>query len=568
MLNIFAFRPCHFLLWCLLLSTAEWALAAPKVPQIISDNGLIYCTNASGFSFNPQTADAGTSMNVVTEQIYNKLFEPHHHSAKVEPSLAQSYRISPDGKTITITLRKGVQFQHTAWFTPTRPLNADDVVFSLNRVLGHNTSLPEFATDNKDKVNRQYQIFHELAKKSRFPYFESVKLNQKIKQVESVDPYTVKIELFAPDASILSHLASQYAVILSQEYALQLNADDNLSQLDELPVGTGPYQVQDYFRSQYIRLQRNAHYWGKKPTIPHIVIDLSTDRIGRLAKFFNNECQIASFPEPSQLGLLKNNGERFQMTMTEGMNLSYLAFNFLRPAMQNSQIRHAIAQAINRQRIIDHIYYDTATIANRIIPPVSWASRDNRRGFDDGYKPLLAKSVLQDKNLVLEMWVVDQEQVYNPSPIKMAEMIKSDLAKVGVKVKVRSVSRNFLMRNLNNKTEDYDLILSGWLTSSLDPDSFLRPILSCNTTNEITNLSNWCSPKFDNLLDLALMNNDIALRTADYYSAQQEVLAELPIFPIANIKRLLISNTKVQGIQVTPFGNIHFEKLSIKGNKQ
>ncbi|WP_439258819.1 ABC transporter substrate-binding protein [Lonepinella sp. BR2930] len=564
MLNFRIFR-FFLLLW--LLSTTHTAFSAPKVPEIITDNGLIYCTNASGFSFNPQTADAGTSMNVVTEQIYNKLFEPHNNSAKVEPSLAQSYSISADGKTIIINLRKGVQFHHTAWFTPTRNLNADDVVFSLNRVLGHNTSLPEFASDSNENINRQYQIFHELAKKSRFPYFESVKLNQKIKQVESIDPYTVKIELFAPDASVLSHLASQYAVILSQEYALQLNADDNLSQLDELPVGTGAYQVKDYFRSQYIRLQRHSHYWGKKPSIPHIVIDLSTDKMGRLAKFFNNECQIASFPEPSQLGLLKNNGERFQMTMMDGMNLSYLAFNFLRPAMQDRDTRSAIAQAINRERIIKHIYYDTATIANRIIPPVSWASSDSRRGFFYQYNPQQAKSVLQDKNLKLEMWVVDQEQVYNPSPIKMAEMIKSDLEKVGVKVKVRSVSRNFLMRNLNNKTEDYDLILSGWLTSHLDPDSFLRPILSCNTTNEITNLSNWCSPKFDSLLDFALINHNIDMRASDYYAAQQEVLTELPIFPIANIKRLLISNAEVKGIEVSPFGNINFEKLSIRGKK-
>ncbi|WP_439327413.1 ABC transporter substrate-binding protein [Lonepinella sp. BR2357] len=568
MLNTFAFRPCRFFLWLCLLSATTMALAAPKVPQIITNNGLIYCTNASGFSFNPQTADAGTSMNVVTEQIYNKLFEPTHNSAAIQPSLAQSYTVSPNGKIITIHLRKGVQFHHTPWFTPTRTLNADDVVFSLNRVLGHDTALPEFAADSNQKVNQQYQIYHELAKKSRFPYFESIKLNQKIKQVTAIDPYTVQIELFAPDASVLSHLASQYAVILSQEYVLQLNAKDNLSQLDELPVGTGAYQLKDYFRSQYIRLQRNPHYWGKKASIPHIVIDLSTDRMGRLAKFFNDECQIANYPDPSQLGLLKQRGERFQMTMTDGMNLAYLAFNFLRPAMQDVNVRRAIAQAINRERIIQHIYYDTATIANRIIPPASWAGHDNRRYQDYPYDPQQAKALLQDKKLKLEMWVIDQEQVYNPSPIKMAEMIKSDLAKVGVSVKLRSVSRNFLMRNLYNKTEDYDLIVSGWLSSSLDPDSFLRPLLTCNTTNEITNLSNWCSHKFDNLLDLALMSNNTELRNADYALAQQEILTELPIFPIANIKRLLISNTNVQGVEITPFGNIHFGKLSMKGRKK
>ena len=60
---------------CLFAFAVNSATAAPRVPEELTDNGLIYCTHASGFSFNPQTADAGTSMNVVTEQIYNKLFE-------------------------------------------------------------------------------------------------------------------------------------------------------------------------------------------------------------------------------------------------------------------------------------------------------------------------------------------------------------------------------------------------------------------------------------------------------------------------------------------------------------
>ena len=87
--------------------------AAPRVPEFLTENGLTYCTNASGFSFNPQTADAGTSMNVVTEQIYNKLFEIKNHSANVTPVLAQSYSISPDGKEILINLRHGVKFHQT-----------------------------------------------------------------------------------------------------------------------------------------------------------------------------------------------------------------------------------------------------------------------------------------------------------------------------------------------------------------------------------------------------------------------------------------------------------------------
>ena len=542
-------------------------VAAPRVPEELTDNGLIYCTHASGFSFNPQTSDAGTSMNVVTEQIYNKLFEISN-TAIPTPILAQSYSISPDGKIITIYLRKGIKFHHTDWFKPTRDFNADDVVFSLNRVLGYETYLPTLEQSAVDYKNPQYRIFHEQAKKVRFPYFESIKLNQKIESVKALNPHTVQITLFKPDASILSHLASQYAIIFSQEYAVQLNADDNLVQLDLLPVGTGPYKVKNYFRNQYVRLEKNEDYWKKDAKIKNIIIDLSTDRTGRLVKFFNGECQIASYPEVSQLGLLKENDKRYYVKSAEGMNLAYLAFNFQNAVIQDEQVRRAIAQAINRQRIIKTIYHNTATVANNIIPNISWASSVNTPDFAYDFNPSKAKKVLQDKQLHLNMWVLNEEQVYNPAPLKTAELIKEDLNNVGVNVTIRSVTRTFLIDQLNKKSENYDMILTGWLAGNLDPDSFMRPILSCNSASEMTNLSNWCDEDFDQLMDKALDSPNLWERAHVYNQAQELILSKLPIVPLANMKRVLVVNSRVRHIEMNPFGSLNFSTLSLrKGEK-
>lgn len=542
-------------------------VAAPRVPEELTDNGLIYCTHASGFSFNPQTSDAGTSMNVVTEQIYNKLFEISN-TAIPTPILAQSYSISPDGKIITIYLRKGIKFHHTDWFKPTRDFNADDVVFSLNRVLGYETYLPTLEQSAVDYKNPQYRIFHEQAKKVRFPYFESIKLNQKIESVKALNPHTVQITLFKPDASILSHLASQYAIIFSQEYAVQLNADDNLVQLDLLPVGTGPYKVKNYFRNQYVRLEKNEDYWKKDAKIKNIIIDLSTDRTGRLVKFFNGECQIASYPEVSQLGLLKENDKRYYVKSAEGMNLAYLAFNFQNAVIQDEQVRRAIAQAINRQRIIKTIYHNTATVANNIIPNISWASSVNTPDFAYDFNPSEAKKVLQDKRLHLNMWVLNEEQVYNPAPLKTAELIKEDLNNVGVNVTIRSVTRTFLIDQLNKKSENYDMILTGWLAGNLDPDSFMRPILSCNAASEMTNLSNWCDEDFDQLMDKALDSPNLWERAHVYNQAQELILSKLPIIPLANMKRVLVVNSRVRHIEMNPFGSLNFSTLLLrKGEK-
>lgn len=557
-----------FVSFFLLSVAVNQAIAAPRVPEELTDNGLIYCTNATGFSFNPQTADAGTSMNVVTEQIYNKLFDISNTSAIPTPVLAQSYSVSPDGTVITIHLRKGIKFHRTDWFKPTRDFNADDVVFSLNRVLGYETYLPTLEQSSMDYKNPQYRIFHEQAKKVRFPYFESIKLNQKIESVKALNSHTVQITLFKPDASILSHLASQYAIIFSQEYAVQLNADDNLVQLDILPVGTGPYKIKNYFRNQYVRLEKNEDYWKKDAKIKDIIIDLSTDRTGRLVKFFNGECQIASYPEVSQLGLLKENDERYYVKTSDGMNLAYLAFNFQKVAIQDEQLRRAIAQAINRQRIIKTIYHNTATVANNIIPNISWASSVNTPDFAYDFNPVEAKKVLQNKQLNLNMWVINEEQVYNPAPLKTAELIKEDLNNVGVNVTIRSVTRTFLIDQLNKKSEDYDMILTGWLAGNLDPDSFMRPILSCSSSNEITNLSNWCSEKFDQFMDEALDSANLRVRANAYNQAQELILSELPIIPIANVKRVLVASSRVQHIEMSPFGSLNFSTLSLrKGQK-
>ena len=552
---------------CWFVFMVNTVVAAPRVPEELTDNGLIYCTHASGFSFNPQTSDAGTSMNVVTEQIYNKLFEISN-TAIPTPILAQSYSISPDGKIITIYLRKGIKFHHTDWFKPTRDFNADDVVFSLNRVLGYETYLPTLEQSAVDYKNPQYRIFHEQAKKVRFPYFESIKLNQKIESVKALNPHTVQITLFKPDASILSHLASQYAIIFSQEYAVQLNADDNLVQLDLLPVGTGPYKVKNYFRNQYVRLEKNEDYWKKDAKIKNIIIDLSTDRTGRLVKFFNGECQIASYPEVSQLGLLKENDKRYYVKSAEGMNLAYLAFNFQNAVIQDEQVRRAIAQAINRQRIIKTIYHNTATVANNIIPNISWASSVNTPDFAYDFNPSEAKKVLQDKRLHLNMWVLNEEQVYNPAPLKTAELIKEDLNNVGVNITIRSVTRTFLIDQLNKKSENYDMILTGWLAGNLDPDSFMRPILSCNVASEMTNLSNWCDEDFDQLMDKALDSPNLWERAHVYNQAQELILSKLPIVPLANMKRVLVVNSRVRHIEMNPFGSLNFSTLSLrKGEK-
>ncbi|VEJ09450.1 extracellular solute-binding protein [Actinobacillus delphinicola] len=543
--------------------------AAPRIPAEVLNNGLVYCASNTGLSFNPQSAEDGTSMNIVTAQIYNRLFAIKKNSDKVMPELATGYSMSADGKTLLIYLRHHVKFQQTPWFTPTRNFNADDVVFSLNRMLGRTLDSAHPTSKILRKLGYypglQINIYHQQAKKIRFPYFQSIKLNEKIQSIDAIGKYTVRIRLYTPDYSILSHLASQYAIIFSQEYATQLDADDNLSNLDIFPVGTGPYQLNSFFRNQYVRLVRNKHYWGKKAKIKNVVIDLSNNQSGRMLKFLNNECQIAATPELSQLEILEQSrGRNYYLHEAESMNLAYLAFNFHKDLMQDERIRRAISQAINRKRIVNALYYGNASVANHLIPNTSWAFQPDVHPFDYGYDPVQARKILAPLHLTLNLWVINEEHVYNPSPISMAEIIQYDLNKAGVNVKIRYITRPFLNQHLEDDTADYDLILTGWLSNNLDPDNFMHPILSCSTQNDVTNLSHWCNADFEYKLKQALLSNKTAQRATFYNQAQDIVLNKLPIIPIANVKRILVVKDRVRGLNSMSYGNIQFSALALK----
>lgn len=541
---------------------SELALAAPKIPEDLLNRSLVYCTSVSGFTFNPQKADVGTNMNVVTEQIYDKLLEFDVAENRLKPALAERFEVSDDGLEIRLFLRKNVEFQTTAWFKPSRPMNAEDVLFSLNRMLGKVDDLPSLdraESRGSSFLQKQSEVFHQRANLAHYPYFESVALNHKIAAIDAVSPSQIRLTLTEPDNAILAHLASQYAVILSKEYALQLNADENLSQLDRLPVGTGSYQVQNYRQNDFVRLTPHPHYWGKKAQIPNLVVDFSSDGSGRMAKYLNGECDVVAFPEPSQLQAFAELPNT-QIVQAEGANLAFLAFNMQKPAMQAVIIRQKIAEAVRPERLVSQLFFEAATVADNALPPVLLKTDKPAARVKRDPEPLI-------EPIRLKMWVVDEKRVFNLHPAKMAEMIKRDLAEIGISLEIKPVSRAFIAQaNLEGEL-DYDLILTGWLGNNLDPNAFLQPILSCKNQHQVTNLANWCNEEFDYWLERAKSQQSFDESRKFYALAQKQLDQELPILPLVNAKRLLIANQRVSQLAISPFGEVRLSALTLKSEK-
>lgn len=520
------------------------ALAAPtSVPtspaslENIRQSGFVYCVNDVLNTFNPQMARSGVTIDTLAAQLYDRLLDVDPYTYRLMPELAQRWEVLDNGSTYRFYLRRDVPFQHTAWFSPTRNMNADDVIFSFQRML-----------DEKHP-------YHDV-NGGEYPYFDSLQFADSVQSIRKLGEYSVEIRLNSPDASFLWHLATHYAPILSAEYAQQLTEEDKKELLDREPVGTGPYLLNQYRHGQYIRLIRNGNYWRGLPRMRQVVVDLGSGGTGRLSKLLTGECDVLAYPAASQLTILRND-PRLRLSLRPGMNVAYLAFNVRKPPLDDRRVREAIALAINNDRLMQSIYYGTAETAASILPRASWAY-DNESQITE-YNPQKAQQILQElglTNLSLRLWVPSASQSYNPSPLKTAELIQADLAQIGVTVTIVPVEGRFQEAKLMELS--HDLTLAGWATDSNDPDSFFRPLLSCAAIRSQSNYAHWCDPTFDEVLQNALSSQQLSKRI-DYYQQAQRILAEqLPVLPLASSLRLLAYRYDMKGLVLSPFGNASF----------
>lgn len=515
------------------LTAPAWSAPAEDIRQ----TGFVYCVNGVMNTFNPQMASSGLAVDTLAAQLYDRLLDVDPYTYRLIPDLARSWEVRDNGATYRFHLRHNVAFQHTNWFTPTRTMNADDVLFSFARMF--------------DRKHPWHNV-----NGGSYPYFDSLQFVDAVQSVRKIDNDTVEIRLNSPDASFLWHLATHYAPVLSGEYADQLSAQGQQERLDREPVGTGPYQLSEYRAGQYIRLARNPRYWKGVPRLQQVVIDMGAGGTGRLSKLLTGECDVLAYPAASQLSILRDD-PRLRMTLRPGMNIAYLAFNTRKPPLDRPEVRHALSLAINNERLMESIYYGTAETAASVLPRASWAyDRDSRV---TPYNPRRAREALTAlglENLQLRMLVPSASQSWNPSPLKTAELIQADLAQIGVQVTIVPVDGRFQEAQLMGM--NHDLTLSGWATDSNDPDSFFRPLLSCAAIHSQTNYAHWCYSAFDETLQKALLSQQLSARIDSYNQAQRILAQELPVLPLASSLRLQAYRHDIKGLVLSPFGNASF----------
>lgn len=522
---------CNIIILGLLL--ISYAYAAPRIPREVIDNGLVYCANQNNFTLNPSL----DRTDLANTNIYNRLISTTDGKT-FKPELAKSYSFSNQGKSIIIKLRKDVSFHKTPWFADENKFTADDAIFSLNRFFGLNTPLFEF-----DKI---------LGFQINEPH---------LKSIEKIDDYTIKINLTENYPEFLEQLANHNAIMLSLKYAQHLEKEKKLANFYLMPIGTGVYQLNNYVRHQYVRLVKNPDYWGKNANIKNIILDLSSSFEGRLLKFLNNECQIAEAPALSQLKILENSNSDFKISQSNSMNLVYLAFNPNSSSLRNKEVRLAISNAINRQRIVDQLFYGKANIANSFLPKNAWGNKISGDFYN--FNPLQAKIILEPLNLNITLWVVRDKSFYNPEPMALANIIKYDLEQAGINVSIEYVSTNYINKNLNTS---YDLLLNGIESNTTDPALFLSKLFGYYTnTSFIFNF--WTNEKFNLVMNSLISAEQPSNQIQFINEAQKILLDKLPILPLFSANKIFVLNPRVNNFKLNKLGDFSFADLEIKDVK-
>jgi ABC-type transport system substrate-binding protein len=499
---------------------------------------LVYCADASPEGFDPSLWDS-TSTSNVTSQLFNGLVGFERGTTTLRPELATGWQITPDAKTFTFTLRRGVKFHSTPYFTPTREFNADDVIFTFRRM-----------TDPQHPFHRAFAV--------PYVYAQSLGLAEMIAGIDRVDEHTVRFRLKSPNVTFLSYFAMSFAGIHSAEYAAKLLAEGRASAINNQPVGAGPYKWKSYRKDDVLRMLPHEGFWnssGGPQKTTQLIFAISREPAVRVQKMAAGECHITAPLRDIDIAALDKRNE-VTILKKQALNISYLAFNLKKPPTDNRAVREALDIAIDRDALFRVLFPrgDAMQAVSAFPPSIAGYNGALKNEFDpERAKLLLAESGLAER-LEIDLWALPVARPTNPNGMLMAQMIQQDWAKIGVKATIKTYEWGEYLKRANNG--EHHVYMSGWSGDTGDADDFLAPNLTCAASR---NGIKFCNAAFDKLVEQGRATVDAETRNAIYREAQAIFKRERPWITIAHSSIYIPLRKDVKGFVMAPNGSMDFE---------
>jgi peptide/nickel transport system substrate-binding protein len=287
-------------------------VAALAAASLLAGAAQAKDTLALGMQLEPPVLDpTGGAAAAIREIVYANLFESLtriNEKGDVVPGLAESWTVSPDGKTYTFKLRQGVKFHDGA------PFDCSVVKFSYDRAVA------------PDSTNAQKPLFADIA------------------ATACPDPATAVVTLKRPSANFLFNMGWADAAMISPATAGANKTN---------PVGTGPFRFKNWVRGDRVELVRNVDYWGSKPALSAVTFRFIADPSAATAAMMAGDIDAYSnFPAPEVIDQFRSD-KRFTVDIgtTEGKVI--VSLNEARKPFDDVRVRRALIEAIDRKQVID-----------------------------------------------------------------------------------------------------------------------------------------------------------------------------------------------------------------------
>lgn len=509
-------------------------LSSPLVPRIVAQAAprlpgeLAWTIGYDPKTFDPAKVDDEES-EMVRYLTAGVLLRFNRATQQVEPALAESWTLSPDGKTVTFKLRPNLQFSDGS------KLSSRDAAWSIRRVLAPATGAP-------------------VAE-------------------EFLDAASVKLD--TPDErTLVVHLAKRVVGIGKVFDEIAIEPADHPS---EGRVTAGPFVLADYRRSQYVRLRRNPHFFehdaagAALPYATGVRLDILDNHEQEIRLFARGEYQLIDSLPPDYFTLLKQRMPNAVRDLGPSLNTEQLWFNqspgapipaWEKAWFQNPAFRLAVSQAIHREDLARIAYQGHATPAYSFISPANtlWYNRAIKAPHTDvaaakagllaaGFH--LSGSVLQDASGHPVTFSI-LTNAGNAPRMKMATLIQQDLAALGIQVTVVALDFPALIERLMH-TQDYQACLLGLENVDPDPNAMMNIWLSSSpnhqwSPSEKTPATAW-EAEIDRAMTLQAETLSDAQRKQAVDRVQQIVADQQPFIYLVYPNALYAVSPRLLGVQ-------------------
>lgn len=412
--------------------------------------------------------------------LFNRLIRFDKHG-RYQPDLAEKWEISSDGRTYTFELRKGVRFHDGAEMT------AEDAVYSI-----------QLAADPASSASISGTL-------------------KSIEEIKTLSSHSLQIRLKEPFAPFLLSL---WRVCIIPKHKLA-DFKKDLPGFLSRPVGTGPYMFEGQDASG-LRLKSNPGYFEGAPQTDGVHVTIYESRDQLMSAFLREELDMVFYLDWTDFGEISRNDD-FQTLRSLSVNGYALIFNLRKELLKKSEIREAVACALNRQELIDKLENGSGVLMEGPFHPESWA-------YDSGVRPALydpqrtarilaANGFDAGKKLSLKLLV----DARNEQLVRIGKMIRQQLQESGISTEFRYFNNyEEFKRNVYQESE-IDLFLTSVGTGP-DPDVASRYW----ETGESIDISGYSRSEADALFRAARESAVPGERAAAYKKIQAMITEDRP----------------------------------------